>query len=467
MKVISYPVILSLLAASIIVVLIANIVYPSHSYSLRTTGSGWGPCDPDVKQWSGYFDIPGKKADKHYFYWAFGPRDANPQAPVLLWMTGGPGCSSSLALLAENGPCLVNETTGNIYRNQYSWNNHAYVIYIDQPAGVGFSYADKDDYDKNEAEVSEDMYNFVKAFLGKHTELRNNDFFVVGESYGGHFAPATAYRINKGNRNGEGLKVRLAGLAVGNGFTDPYTQTASYPRLAWDWCQKALGKPCVSEEAHKLMKLSALQCEKVLNACSKANDTLAEASCQLSPEACKPIISLFSLNGLNVYDIRKKCDQDGCYNFKGLNDFMNRADVQKSLGVKPTVWNDCNMKVYSMFAVDFFKNFNYTVSGLLDDGIRVMIYAGDMDFICNWIGNKEWTLALQWSGSKAFANATDKQFSTAAGTAAGRVRSVASDTSPIHFSFVQVYGAGHMVPMDQPAAASTIIEAFMKNKPLQ
>ncbi|PWU82961.1 putative serine carboxypeptidase (CBP1) [Trypanosoma cruzi] len=155
-------------------------------------------------------------------------------------MTGGPGCSSMFALLAENRPCLVNETTGDIYKNNYSWNNEAYVIYVDQPAGVGFSYAEVEDYDSNEEEVSEDMYHFLQAFFRAHQKLRKNKLFVVGESYGGHYAPATAHYINKANREHVGLPIRLAGLAVGNGLTDPYTQYAAYPSLAWGWCRESL-----------------------------------------------------------------------------------------------------------------------------------------------------------------------------------------------------------------------------------
>ncbi|PWV07619.1 putative serine carboxypeptidase (CBP1) [Trypanosoma cruzi] len=110
-----YP-ILSLVAAATLVTTAVEALYVVPQGRLRETGSGWHPCDPDVPQWSGYFDIPGREGDKHYFYWAFGPRNGNPEAPVLLWMTGGPGCSSMFALLAENGPCLVNETTGDIYK---------------------------------------------------------------------------------------------------------------------------------------------------------------------------------------------------------------------------------------------------------------------------------------------------------------------------------------------------------------
>ncbi|RNF05275.1 serine carboxypeptidase [Trypanosoma conorhini] len=455
---------LALLAAATLATAMVEALYAAPVGQLRETGSGWRPCDPNVPQWSGYFDIPGKDGDKHYFYWAFGPRNKNPNAPVLLWMTGGPGCSSMLALLVENGPCWVNETTGDLDNNKYSWNNEAYVIYVDQPAGVGFSYAEKADYDKDEMGVSEDMYHFLQAFFTAHKELRNNEFFVVGESYGGHYAPATAHRVNQGNRNHDGLPIRLAGLAVGNGLTDPYTQYAAYPALAWDWCQKVLGKPCVSQDAYGLMQGMVPTCQKSIEVCNSGNNILANASCFIGRLLCNPIVGIYSVTGRNVYDIRKQCVGTLCYNFEAVDKFMNRQDVQKSLGADARKWNSCNTEVNLMFAIDWFKNFNYTVPALLADGVRVMVYAGDMDFICNWIGNKNWTTALHWPGQEAFNAAADKPFANPDGSPAGLVRTAAAPSTAA-FSFVQVYNAGHMVPMDQPAAASVMINKFMQNAP--
>lgn len=79
-------------------------------------------CDPEVESQAGYFKISGSK-DKNYFYWFFESRSEPSEDPVLLWLTGGPGCSSILALLTENGPCLVNEDGTDTVHNPYSWTN--------------------------------------------------------------------------------------------------------------------------------------------------------------------------------------------------------------------------------------------------------------------------------------------------------------------------------------------------------
>jgi cathepsin A (carboxypeptidase C) len=355
----------------------------------------------------------------------------------------------------------MNETTGDLYSNPYGWNKNAFLVYIDQPAGVGFSYTDNSTgYDANEAEVSRDMYWFLQNFMAAHPQLVKNEFFVVGESYGGHFAPATAQRILAGNQANEGkTKINLRGLAVGNGLTDPYIQYASYPALAWGWCDHQLGHPCVSQLAYDVMASAVPGCQALIAACMQ-NSSI---SCDLARLSCNGILEQFQLTGLNVYDIRKPCEGQLCYNFNAATTFMNRADVQAALGVESTMqWQSCNMLVNVMFAQDWFKDFNWTVPELLANDIRVLIYAGDMDFICNWIGNKNWTTALQWPGQQRFIAAKDEPFMVNNKQAA-EVRSVSSSTTGILFSFMRVFGAGHMVPMDQPQTALAMIDSFITN----
>ena len=91
---------------------------------------------------------------------------------------------------------------------------------------------------------------------------------------------------------------------------------------------------------------------------------------------------------------------------------------------------------------------------LLENGIPVLVYAGDQDYICNWLGNQAWTLALPWSGQGAF-NATTPADWSVAGAKAGELRSSGT------FSFLRVLAAGHMVPRDQPEVALSMINSFV------
>ena len=98
-----------------------------------------GLCDANVKQQSGYFNVKSGN-DKNYFFWFFESRSKTQATdPLVIWLTGGPGCSSMLALMTENGPCSPTEDGTSTVNNPYSWNTNANVMWIDQPANVGFS----------------------------------------------------------------------------------------------------------------------------------------------------------------------------------------------------------------------------------------------------------------------------------------------------------------------------------------
>eukprot|EP00455_Lapot_gusevi_P050454 TRINITY_DN7314_c0_g1_i2.p1 TRINITY_DN7314_c0_g1~~TRINITY_DN7314_c0_g1_i2.p1 ORF type:complete len:119 (-),score=14.99 TRINITY_DN7314_c0_g1_i2:365-721(-) len=116
-----------------------------------------------------------------------------------------------------------------------------------------------------------------------------------------------------------------------------------------------------------------------------------------------------------------------------------------------------------MFGNDWMQNLGKKIPDLLAANIRVMIYAGDMDFICNWIGNKAWTLQLPWADQASFAAAQDLPWYLDQ-IEAGLVRSVGNSNTKALFSFVQVHGAGHMAPMDQPARILHVVTQFMADK---
>jgi carboxypeptidase C (cathepsin A) len=183
-------------------------------------------CDPASRQDAGYVKLA-NKVDDHYFYWYFESRRSPATDPLVLWLTGGPGGSSIMAMLAENGPCnilpgVATET------NPYSWPAQANVLWLDQPTSVGFSYGEKQDKDFNETDVGENIFWFLQGFLAKHLELEGRKFFITGESYGGHYVPVAAHYLWRQSRLIPGVvKLNLQGIAIGNGLTDPIIQVRS------------------------------------------------------------------------------------------------------------------------------------------------------------------------------------------------------------------------------------------------
>jgi cathepsin A (carboxypeptidase C) len=138
-------------------------------------------CDARSKQYTGWLDV----GTKHLFFWYFESQNNPSEDPLLLWLTGGPGSSSMIGLLQELGPCLINEHGNGTVHNEYAWSKNANIIFVDQPAGVGFSYLDNDiPVPASSFTAAEDMHHFLQLFTTHiFPDLRGREFHITGESY--------------------------------------------------------------------------------------------------------------------------------------------------------------------------------------------------------------------------------------------------------------------------------------------
>lgn len=408
-------------------------------------------CDKNVKQHHGYFKLSGGK-NKEYFYWLFEAKENPENAPLIMWLTGGPGCSSELALFTENGPCKVNPAGTGTTPNAFSWNNKANIVFLDQPAGTGFSYGEAGDTDSSEDTISTDLYHFMQELVKKHPQYHKNAFYLFGESYAGHFVPAAGHRIMKGNQAKDGEYIALAGIGVGNGLTDPLIQYPYYAQMAY---KSPTTPKAVSKEEYIAMKQGIPGCTNLIKNCRTNDDSCKQAFYHCNAVLINPVQS----KGLNVYDLREQCSVPPlCGDYSNVKNYLNSPRVKKVLGVKKT-WSTCNFGINGMFHVDWMHNQAENIPPLLENGIRTLIYAGDVDFICNWMGNKAWTLKLPWKGHKAFKKAKDFDWKVN-----GKVLGKERRSGP--FSFLQIHKAGHMVPQDAPEASMLMVQAFIHGKAL-
>lgn len=227
-------------------------------------------------------------------------------------MTGGPGCSSEVALFGENGPCSVNADGTGTIPNNYSWNTKANVLYIDQPTGTGFSFGTGLDHD--EAGVARDMYDFLQQFFKAHSSLQPLDFYVVGESYAGHYVPAVTHEVWKNNKAlpTGAIKINLKGTSVGNGLTAPEIQYKYYK----DMIISTNGhKAAVGNATHAAMEVATPACIAAIKACQ----TVA-ASCIVATDVCNlGLLIPYQATGMNPYDMREKCAVPPlCYDFSNV-----------------------------------------------------------------------------------------------------------------------------------------------------
>ncbi|XVF05745.1 hypothetical protein REPUB_Repub05bG0198600 [Reevesia pubescens] len=408
--------------------------------------SSSGPSVQELGHYAGYYKLPHSKAAR-MFYFFFESRNSK-NDPVVIWLTGGPGCGSELALFYENGPFHFAKNLSLIW-NDYGWDKASNILFVDQPIGTGFSYtSDNNDIRHDETGISNDLYDFLQAFFKDHPQYVKNDFYITGESYAGHYIPAFAVRVHQGNKAKEGIYVNLKGFAIGNGLTDPEIQYQAYPDYA-------LNTSLITQSDYVSLKKLVPSCVQSIKRCgSNGGD-----ACVDSYGTCNKIFNqiLAIAGNINYYDIRKQCEGYLCYDFSEVETFLNLKSVRDALGVGDIKFALCSSEVYEAMIMDWMRNFEVGIPALLEDGIKVLIYAGEYDLICNWLGNSNWVHAMTWSGQKQFGAAATVPF-LVDGVEAGKLKS----HGPL--SFLKVHDAGHMVPMDQPKASLQMLKKWMKGQ---
>ena len=411
----------------------------------------------DVKQYSGYLTINSTEY-KSFFFWFMESRNDPLSAPTALWFSGGPGASSMFALVGENGPCFVLNSTSdgspNVVNNPYSWTEAANMIWVDQPSGTGFSIGGSR-VPKSEKEVADDMYLFLEAFLIQFPHY-GSSIYLVGESFGGHYVTAIAHKIVEMNKlilapeadyspsdphKKQNIVIPLKGIAIGNGMTDTIEQLKWYPEMAF---KSGTAPSIIDATVYDEMKAALPSVVQQVRACTQSDDLnqCTEAYEQYSQLLMVPILG----TGVNVYDMRLR----EAYDFSAMDAFLNDPHTLSQIGAKKEAWVGVNTTVWQELApVDFLHSFQGLIAPILDQDIKVLIYAGDQDYICNWLGVQAWTNKLDWSGHDEFNAAPMHSW---IGGSAKYYK---------NYAFATVAKSGHMAPMDQPENSLKLFRALL------
>ncbi|XP_071785097.1 lysosomal protective protein-like [Asterias amurensis] len=411
------------------------------------------------KQYSGYLKGSGTV---RLHYWFVESQTDPKNDPVILWLNGGPSCSSLEGYLSELGPYWVN-SYGNktLSVNEYSWTKVANVIFLESPAGVGFSYNENKNYSTDDDQTAENNLLALKDFFQKFQNMASNEFFIAGESYAGIYIPTLAVKVMK-------TQINFKGFAIGNGFVDAKVlsetkvEYAYYHALIgeslWKRYQTTCGsssKPStectqLKREINELIEHSGINPYDITGDCngSYSNSELASISILdfMDPEASVGTVSK-KFPGYRSPFLP-------CVNNVDIEEYLNQPDVKTALHIPDFVtqkWTLCNPALAAIYT----KLYNTTIPlfQTLLPNYRALLYNGDADIVCNFLGDQKFVEEL---GQPVLGNRRAWRYRT---QVAGFVKEYKQIT------FMTVKDSGHMVPQVTPGPALQMITNFLNNKP--
>jgi len=399
---------------------------------------------PDFKDqqvYSGFVQV--KDSGSSMYFISYSAQKAGPEAPMILWLQGGPGASSWAANLGEMGPYSLKTLKGGKYElvaRDYTWNESYHLLFIDNPFGAGYSYAsDEADYVTNEDQVAENLYTTLTTYFAKFPEYATNDFFIFGESYAGHYIPAASKYILEQNEKNQ-TKINLKGVGIGDGWTDPIIQLQSYGFFG---VANALIDQNQYEEVKELQD-SAVQLIK--------QGKMAEAQ-KASNDSLNKVVK----DAGNIWEYNYRYYLSGSENDQtDTTSWFNLPSTRRALHIpEEIVFSMVNQIVYNKMTNDFMTSMKDRFPFVLEK-IPVMLYNGQDDLICNAPGSEAWISTIDWPHRQDYLNAKKSVWKNQDGEIAGYERSSHGLVQVI------VLKAGHMVPADQPKNAQNLVDRFIK-----
>ncbi|CAI5996849.1 unnamed protein product [Closterium sp. NIES-65] len=450
---------------------------------------------PKFNQSAGYITVDGRKA---YFYWlveAIGQPDSK---PLLLWLNGGPGCSSvGCGLFEEVGPWRVASKAGAaLLYNKYAWNRLVNIVFLESPVGVGYSYSnDTSDYTTDDEQTAKDNHAFLVGFVARHPRYAGREFYIAGESYAGHYIPQLAARIIEQNQiqGGTRLNLDFSGIFLGNPFVNYAHDTKGPIQFFYDHgmlstdlynhainCDFTYGAPnlecryhinsafspwyepidpyniyapyCLADIASARLSASARMNPRLRYSIAALQAAIQQQQQAAQAQAAAGIGELAAPRGAGSSGkAMDPLDSPACMD-AWVQRYLRSPAVYRTLrapAVRASQWSLCSNGIdYS--AANQGSDIIPTIAALLDQPIRFWIFAGDADSVVPFTGTRVWIEALGLPVLQPH-----YPWLMPSGQVGGWA------TRYDKLTWVTVRGAGHQVPTGKPEEAFVLFQSFL------
>ncbi|KAL3838347.1 hypothetical protein ACJIZ3_022938 [Penstemon smallii] len=411
----------------------------------------------------------------YYFFESESESERDPQNdPLVLSLTGGPGCSSLYAIAFEFGPINFDFSTygsslPSLVLNSYSWTKMANMIFVDWPVGAGFSYTtNPESYYTSDSKSPKDVYKFLQKWFLMHPMFLKNPLYIQGESYAGKIAPMIAWEISKANEAGLLPQMYLQGYFVGNPITDVYlvkNEKVPYAHnmgLISDEYFKLAECSCNGE--YVIPDLNNVQCHyalQLINECLEDLNTyfILDSTCPNSNIAKRDqtFTEVDSVTIALPSSRPKPACREQYYTISET--WANNPYVREALHIREGTkgeWVRYNKSV--AYAVDVASSAEYHLL-LSKKGYRGLVYSGDHDMEAPYSSTLKWIRSLnltldddwrQWKVDKQIAGFTQRY----------------GENGSSFLTFATIKGSGHTAPEFAPKACFAMISRWLSYNPL-
>ncbi|KAH9613929.1 hypothetical protein KSS87_011878 [Heliosperma pusillum] len=413
---------------------------------------------------TGYIGVGELEQVQLFYYFVESERNVGTD-PLLIWLTGGPGCSSLSGIVFEIGPFVFNLTESSLeskipllQQNPNSWTKVASIIFVDSPAGTGFSYATNyEAYNSSDTLQAIHIYDFLRKWITKHPKFTNNPFYVTGDSYSGITIPIIVQNILQGNEIGLSPKLNLKGYVIGNPVSERDAEANEKYKFAHRSAVISCNGDFVNVDANNTKCLRYLQVmEEDIHSINGGQ--VLEHKCQfMSP---KPVNKLSPFK----YSKRYALLEEGkvCRDYYLLvYSWANNEQVREALHIqKGSIghWVRCNYSIPYEENVQFSFEYHKNIS---TKPLQVLIFSGDQDMGVSYLET------LKWINKLKIPTSDDWRPWFVDGQVAGYVTEYSSSASSLYrLAFTTIKGGGHVAAEYKPRECRAMIERWLSLSPL-
>lgn len=426
------------------------------------------PGQPNVPfaQYAGYITIDAA-AGRSFFYY-FVEADSDPSSkPLTLWLNGGPGCSSiGNGAFTENGPFRVTSGDGELAENPYAWNKASNVLFLDSPAGVGWSFSNtSEDLVTNDVATAQDNFLFLQNWFEAFPEYKGRNLYITGESYAGHYGPQLASLIVDYIAEKGPSMFNLVAMAIGNPLLNGLVDFQETVFFQWshglisDSTYTSVMGNCnfsIASIPNEACAAALAEADREVTVFVDPYDVLIDVCLPPSMQQGHRLQQSRKTQQNSQKRLKESSILDVCMDDE-LIAYMNLPSVQQAFHANTTGlsyrWCYCNEGSLKYDRSGFDESMLPVLSHILEGGVSILIYSGDVDTVIPFGGTRRMTDQL------AVMNNLTTTLPYTAWVDKGQVGGWTQVYGPL--SYATVRGAAHMVPYTSPSRALTLFQSFL------